>query len=414
MTIYLCDDDRRRQTIFGQPGLNGIDYIEVLDQEAPPNLRQQILNVSFINAPAPAGISPANVEIVGGERITGVQVTSTSMTGDTLVVQVNEPGDFSEYTLRIVDSAGREPYPGLDPALSEIPFSFKVECPTDFDCAAAPSCTPATPAPPDINYLAKDFTTFVTLMQNRVSLLAPRWRETSPADIGVTLIELLAYIADRLSYRQDAVATEAYLATARQRISVRRHARLVDYPIQEGCNARVWICVGVNADVSLPAGNEFLTTIPGTPLTLAAGSQALTLAKQQNPQSFQSMLPVTLRVAHSAPLKFHNWGGLDCCLPPGPRRRHCVGHTPISRQETCLSSRKRAAARQAAPMTQIHAVALLSASPASPCHRTLLGLASFRPRRLDRPLPSIQRPSTSPRLRGRPRTHFHSPSRSPC
>jgi Baseplate J-like protein len=317
MTIYLCDDDRRRQTILGQPGLNGIDYLEVLDQEAPPNLRQQILNVSFINPSPPAGIGPANVQIVGGERITGIQVTNTSMTGNTLMVQVSEPGDFSEYTLRLVDSAGNEPYPGLDLALSEIPFSFKVECPTDFDCATVPSCTPTTPSPPDINYLAKDFATFVTLMQNRVSLLAPRWRETSPADIGVTLIELLAYVADRLSYRQDAVATEAYLATARQRISIRRHARLVDYAIQEGCNARIWICVGVNADVLLPVGTEFLTTIPGTSLTLTPGSQALTLARQQNPQSFQSMLTVMLRAAHSAPMNFHNWGGLDCCLPAG-------------------------------------------------------------------------------------------------
>ena len=55
------------------------------------------------------------------------------------------------------------------------------------------------------------------------------------------LVEALAYSADQLSYQQDAVATEAYLRTARKRISVRRHARLMDYFISEGCNARTWV-----------------------------------------------------------------------------------------------------------------------------------------------------------------------------
>ena len=43
------------------------------------------------------------------------------------------------------------------------------------------------------------------------------------------LVEALAYTADQLSYQQDAVATEAYLGTARRRVSIRRHARLMDY-----------------------------------------------------------------------------------------------------------------------------------------------------------------------------------------
>mgnify|MGYP006144425583 CR=1 FL=1 len=38
-------------------------------------------------------------------------------------------------------------------------------------------------------------------------------------DAGVMLVELIAYAADNLSYRQDAVATEAYLATARRRVA---------------------------------------------------------------------------------------------------------------------------------------------------------------------------------------------------
>ena len=55
-----------------------------------------------------------------------------------------------------------------------------------------------------------------------------------PGRPRVALVELLAYAGDQLSYYQDAVATEAYLGTARRRVSVRRHARLVDYPMHDG------------------------------------------------------------------------------------------------------------------------------------------------------------------------------------
>ncbi len=97
-------------------------------------------------------------------------------------------------------------------------------------------------------------------MLERMALLAPGWTERPPADVGVTLVEMLAYVADELSYRQDAVATEAYLDTARSRVSLRRHARLVDYRVHDGCNARAWVQIRVNATtVELPRGTPLLT-----------------------------------------------------------------------------------------------------------------------------------------------------------
>jgi hypothetical protein len=77
-------------------------------------------------------------------------------------------------------------------------------------------------------------------MFDRLAITLPDWTEQHVPDVFVTLVELLAYIGDDLSYYEDAVATEAYLQTARQRISVRRHARLVDYRLHEGCHARAW------------------------------------------------------------------------------------------------------------------------------------------------------------------------------
>ncbi|MBR1214653.1 putative baseplate assembly protein [Bradyrhizobium sp. JYMT SZCCT0180] len=94
---------------------------------------------------------------------------------------------------------------------------------------------------PLIDYMAKDYESFRRLMLDRLSATLPGWQERHAPDLGIALVEALAYVADYLSYYQDAVATEAYLGTARQRISVRRHARLLDYVLHEGCNARAWI-----------------------------------------------------------------------------------------------------------------------------------------------------------------------------
>ena len=71
--------------------------------------------------------------------------------------------------------------------------------------------------------------------------LNPDWIERNPSDLGIALLELLAYTGDRLSYFQDAVANEAYLDTAAHRISARRHARLIDYRMHDGRNA--WAAV---------------------------------------------------------------------------------------------------------------------------------------------------------------------------
>src|SRR5690349_2885454 len=82
-----------------------------------------------------------------------------------------------------------------------------------------------------IDYLARDYASFRRWMRDRMNAAAPGAVTGQPADPGTAMVELLAHAADRLSYTQDAVATEAYLGTARMRTSIRRHARLLDYPM---------------------------------------------------------------------------------------------------------------------------------------------------------------------------------------
>src|SRR5262249_38061847 len=129
-----------------------------------------------------------------------------------LRVTVNRPGDFARYELELITSADVSvPPPGFDPQLAHVWFSFKVNCPDPFDCRADEECPSEPLRQPAINYLAKDYVSFRRAILDRLSMLTPGWEERTAADLGVTLAELLAYVGDYLSYRQDAVATEAYL-----------------------------------------------------------------------------------------------------------------------------------------------------------------------------------------------------------
>jgi hypothetical protein len=250
--IYFCCDETRRNSVREHPALNGIDFLDVLDDPSDPiEKRQRTLLVHFIKdlaASPPVALTVENLRLEGGERIRDIAIEKVTLApgGKTnvLAVEVSQPGDFSTYTLRLVaDSHHAEPPPDFDPVLSSIDFSFKVACASDFDCRQVETCPPAGLTEPEINYLAKDYASFRQLMLDRMSALMPQWQERNAADLGIALVELLAYTGDYLSYRQDGVATESYLGTARRRVSVRRHARLVDYHMHDGSNARAWVQV---------------------------------------------------------------------------------------------------------------------------------------------------------------------------
>jgi hypothetical protein len=349
--IYACCDRRRRDLVAASVALNGIDYLEVIDRELPESdpLRQRTLLVHCLK-PLPASFSAANLQLLGGERVKNVGIewaapasplpsqlaqpgeapTAAIVSGladgaNTLVVRTGVAGDFSTYTLRFVNSATDDNPPDhFDPQLREIAFSFKVECPSDFDCKPQRSCPAPSAEPPEIDYLAKDYASFRRLLLDRMSQLVPQWQQTSEADFGIALAELLAYVGDELSYQQDAVATEAYLGTARRRISLRRHALLVDYPMHDGCNARAWLQLQiVPASFALRLAQvQFLTRCPGFPTGIASGSRQLDDAMLLNPSVFAPLLDPRFAPGYQQPLyaahnriSFYTWSDDRCCLP---------------------------------------------------------------------------------------------------
>lgn len=394
--VYACATPARiaalRAAALASPPrlLNGIAYLEVL-----PGQRR--LNVVFVH---PLGLVPsqeltrANVEIRGGARIRDPQVTAIGWSGDVLTVDLAVAGDFSRYVLRLVASAGQAtPPPGIDPALAQIAFSFKVDCPSDFDCRVVPDCPPQATTTPAIDYLARDYASIRRLLLDRLSVLMPAWRERHGADLLVTLAEAVAYRGDELSYYQDAVATEAYLGTARQRVSLRRHARLLDYPFHDGCNARTWIAfeAGAAADgLTLPGcdpdtglgGTQLLTRRRGLPACIDAATARE--AVDTGAAAFELLQPLTVYRAHNA-LRFYLWSDEECCLPQGAvqaflrddtanRLRLRPGDVLVF--EELASSTTGVAAD--ADRHQRHAVRLTHVDPAAPFDDGVRGVAPLR------------------------------------
>lgn len=350
---YCCKNPERLQAIRNHATLNAIDYLEVLDQLAPlgySHLRQRILIVHCVK-PLPA-LTEENVQLEGGVRTT-VEVAKAAIAADpnnpiagmphladildnddpnkVLIAETDSVGDFSTYRLTLVQSkSSDEPPANFDPLLSHIDLCFKVECPSEFDCAPPLVCPPQKLDEPQIDYLAKDYASFRRLLLDRLSPIMPDWKERNTADVGIALVELLAYAGDYLSYHQDAVATEAYLGTARKRVSVRRHARLIDYRMHEGCNARVWVQVQCKGgDIHVEQGSQLFTKLPaiGTknspprdptigPPHIKPDSSEYDKAMAQKPEIFETMHDAILCPAHNE-IKFYTWGDNECCLPKG-------------------------------------------------------------------------------------------------
>ncbi|MGK9169286.1 hypothetical protein KXR53_23430 [Inquilinus limosus] len=321
-----CGEDDRRDDVR-TADLYGLDYVEVGEAQTD-------LTVTFLGK-APPKLERRNVRITGGRRITDVAVTGIRVVrqkdptlDDYLEVTVDKPGDFSTYHLSLVklDENGDQtdtPLDGFDPRYASVGFSFKAGCPSDLDCRTEPSCPPQIGPAPEINYLAKDYASFRQLILDRLALTMPDWRERHIPDIGIMLVELLAYVGDQLSYYQDAVATEAYLGTARRRISVRRHARLVDHLMHEGCNARAWVTIDSTVDLpAIPARDIYFSTgFPGAPGTGVLTPDDMAKARPGSTVIFEPLVadpdtPIDIVAAHSE-IRFYSWGNRECWLPKG-------------------------------------------------------------------------------------------------
>lgn len=336
MTTYACATRDRAEALRAAKASNGIDYVEVTDGPTAADAdRQRFLDVYLLNPPTGPLLSlqPRNVVIDGGTRVRGIRAVTVTPNPKKITVEVDKPGDFSIYTLRLVDARGG-PLAGVDERLASVDFSFKVDCPADFDCALRGLCRHGGESAvdtPEIDYLARDYQGFRQLILDRLAVLAPDWTERNPADLGIAIVEALAYSADHLTYMQDAVGMEATLPSARRRTSARRHARLVDYSTHDGSNARTWVQVDVEAGADgtvLKAGTVLFTRVPRALPVLQPDSAERREAEAASPTVFETMADVTLHPANKE-MAFYLWGEPECTLAAGATSATLRGHRAL-------------------------------------------------------------------------------------
>jgi hypothetical protein len=338
----FCDDERR-SGVLRDPAhpLNGIDFVEYRRAPLSPPDQRCVLDVTFLKPP-PA-LTPGDFGVIGGVRIVGVKVLGVATDpGNALRLRVfvSEEGDFSTYILSVV-------HPVIDEERSEARFSFKAGCPTEFDCRVPVECPPDALIEPAFDYLAKDYQSFRRLLVDFIAERNPAWQERLPADLGMALVELFAYVGDYLSYRQDAgPGTEGFLDTCLHRISAARHARLIDYKMHDGRNAYAYVHFTARPGPGsvVPAGAKLLTRI-GVPLIGETSAPGPTIPNPPQFDSdpalgevtvFETTVLAQIRAEHNA-LQIHTWDDGLCCLAAGTQEAHLYGLAGAPGAETAFA-----------------------------------------------------------------------------
>jgi hypothetical protein len=262
----LHDDERLedRARDLDTQGLNGFRLAYVtLEAAAKPSFAW--LDLEFWNNGTLAPLPPkAAFRVRGAERARGgnparpVEVTEVQAgaNASTLRLKLAPVGDYSTYLLST--SADGLAAPGnalplaMDPLLNALPFKFRPGC-FNLGCAPRSSFKPP-PDEPAIDYLARDYDSFRHVLIAAMMRRVPGWQVTSEADLDQVLIDLIAADADEQADYHDRVLAERSIASARKRVSLARHARLMDYHVHQGNQAGTWLALEVAGTPDLPAG----------------------------------------------------------------------------------------------------------------------------------------------------------------
>lgn len=378
MTDSYVDRNRRRAALLArlnEPSCpNGIDFVEVLPEYHQDNpwryLVVQCFKPLIDDQTGHPLLTGQNVRIHRNGRANGLTVDWALASddiepgelvsyndysdehhpargwGDTvLVVRVSGTWDDLPYTLALVadptnevlqdddlalppGSIDRLPPPDFDPVLSSVEFTMVDRVTSPLDMAGPQGrieddASTVQPPPVSLDYLAKDYSSFRRLMLERMSLVMPDWQERSVADLWHALVEAVAYVGDYLSYYQDAIAGEAYLDVARKRASVRRHARLLDYRMHDGCNARAFVALEVEPGrfVQLPGRRFSGSPSPDSGFVFLTGTAEESAALSRVPDGadaefFEGLHDLDAHWGLNR-MRLHDWAGAATTLPRG-------------------------------------------------------------------------------------------------
>ena len=322
MTQNLSEAAKSRARQLEDEGLNGLHFLLVDSIDSSSSTSRATLHIYLFNDNIPSELQSENqvdlFEISGGDRIKSgdggnqLKVTSVSLGSDKNILDVTiEPiGDYSIYTLAIKHYT-------IDPFFSSLKFRFRPGC---YDSHCSPQWNMGKPSPdiPPIDYLAKDYGSFRHELMSWMMKRIRGWQPTSEADLDQVLIDLISAAGDELSDYQDRVMNEAYLNTARKRVSLARHARLMDYHIHQGNQASTWITLYVDQikPIIIPAG-------------LGVCDSANFSGSSGDPKRIKSLFVTREDQEYSAGRLVHNllnemqlytWNGAVTTLPAGTTR----------------------------------------------------------------------------------------------
>ena len=276
---------RRARSLLRQRKLTASSSIRSTAAQAPP-------------------LTPATIEIVGGERADSRNISvyhpvKDGVVDDAARERARRRLDISLSIVANADHTRCRRRASTRSSRRSISRS-SADCPSDFDCVQPCDC-PASRSPrPDIDYLAKRLRHVPPPDARPHRVLSPDWHERTRPISASRWSSSSPTSRDYLELSAGRVATEAYLGTARKRVSVRRHARLVDYPMHDGCNARVWVqvvldCTASPSGIMLPRVNaitgtttKFLTRVAGVARASTTRTRAES-SRMQHPEVFEPL-----------------------------------------------------------------------------------------------------------------------------
>jgi hypothetical protein len=164
---------------------------------------------------------------------------------------------------------------------------------------------------PVIDYTNKDYASLRQALLDLAHYRLPDWTDQSPADLGMLMVDLFAYMGDIILYYQDRIANESFLPTAVERRSVLNALRLIGYELTPPVPAAAELTVffkpppaGSSTVVTIPQGALFASTpSPGAQLFSYLGPDLdIDLASDQvSPTGTGKLTYVGLPVSQSRP-----------------------------------------------------------------------------------------------------------------
>lgn len=306
----------RLQQLLSQAELTGIDFVYVHED-------QDSLTVCFLHDQLPealmTGLTKDRIHIrpLAGDQadvpVENMIWITAAGTPTVLRLHALSPRNAALYRLSIDDEH-------IDPYFNDVTFSFHANCPSKQDCRLRPhECPPEAPVDFPVDYQARDFWSFRRALLDFVAQKYPDWADRLEADAGIMLAEVLSAFADEMAYYQDRVGREAYLETASQRRSLRRHARLVDYTVDDARGATAWL------DIQCAPGKNGIVSSGTDVWALGDQGRQVYFETGRHLREIKAKKEYGVDAARNTLLPYL-WDEEDTCLPAGATSLYVQGH----------------------------------------------------------------------------------------